>query len=44
MTGIALKPYPEHKDSGIDGLEEIQRHWNVRPLKRITRMKSGEAE
>ena len=31
------KPYPAYKDSGVEWLGEIPEHWEVRPLKYVTR-------
>lgn len=37
------KAYPEYKDSGIEWLGEIPRHWQRFPLKYLVEMKSGES-
>ena len=36
------QPYPAYKDSGVDWLGEVPEHWEVRRLKTICSMKSGE--
>ncbi len=35
------KPYPKYKDSGVEWLGKVPKYWEVRPLKRIARFKSG---
>lgn len=37
------KAYPEYKDSGVEWLGEIPRHWQRFPLKYLVEMKSGES-
>ena len=36
-----LKPYPKYKDSGIEWLWEIPKHWGLKPLKRIFKILNG---
>ena len=36
-----LKPYPAYKDSGVEWLGKVPEHWEILPLKRIARFKSG---
>ena len=36
-----LKPYPRLKDSGVDWLQEIPAHWNVRRIKSLSAVKRG---
>jgi type I restriction enzyme S subunit len=36
-----FKPYPAYKDSGVEWLGEIPRHWDVRRLKRLFRVVNG---
>ncbi len=36
-----LRPYAEMKDSGLPWLGDVPAHWDVLPLKRIARFKSG---
>ena len=36
-----LKPYPEMKDSGVEWLGEVPKHWEVRRLKQICRLAYG---
>ncbi|WP_420635690.1 restriction endonuclease subunit S [Candidatus Palauibacter sp.] len=38
----ALQPYPVYKDSGIDWLGEVPEHWEVRRLKTLAHMQSGD--
>ena len=40
MSGTG-KPYPAYKDSGLGWLGEVPVHWDVIPLKRLARFKSG---
>ena len=35
--GYKLKPYPEYKDSGVPWLGKVPTHWEIRPLKRLSR-------
>jgi type I restriction enzyme S subunit len=37
-----LKPYPEMKDSGVPWLGEVPEHWELLPLGRYLRVKSGD--
>lgn len=37
------KAYPEYKDSGVEWLGEIPKHWQRFPLKYLVEMKSGES-
>jgi len=37
-----LKPYPAMKDSGVPWLGEVPEHWDVEPLGRSLRVKSGD--
>ena len=37
----ALKPYPAHKDSGIEWLGQVPAHWKLRHLGRIGRLFKG---
>ncbi len=34
-----LKPYPAYKDSGVPGLEEVPKHWELRRIKTLFREK-----
>ena len=36
------EPYPAYKDSGVEWLGDVPEHWEVRKLKTICSMKSGE--
>ena len=38
-----LKPYPEMRDSGVEWLGEVPEHWEVRRLKTLCDMRSGDA-
>jgi len=39
---MSLPRYPEYKDSGVEWLGEVPRHWAVAPLKRaVARIESG---
>ncbi len=38
----ALQPYPVYKDSGVDWLGEVPEHWEVRRLKTLAHMQSGD--
>ena len=40
-NAIALDPYPEMKDSGVEWLGEVPAHWDVVPLKRIGEFNGG---
>ena len=41
--GLAgLKPYPEMRDSGVEWLGEVPEHWEVRRLKTLCDMRSGD--
>jgi type I restriction enzyme S subunit len=40
---MKLKPYPEYKDSGVDWLGEIPKHWEVRRIKQICRFAYGDS-
>ena len=42
INGRTSQPYPAYKDSGVEWLGEVPEHWNVRRLKTICSMKSGE--
>ena len=37
------QPYPAYKDSGVEWLGKVPEHWEVRRLKTISHMQSGEA-
>ena len=37
------QPYPAYKDSGVEWLGEVPEHWEVRRLKTLCDMQSGEA-
>ena len=37
------QPYPAYKDSGIEWLGKVPEHWEVRRLKTLSHMQSGEA-
>ncbi len=37
------KPYPEYKESGIEWLGEVPRHWEVKRLSYLALLKSGES-
>ncbi|GAB4247493.1 restriction endonuclease subunit S [Deferrisoma sp.] len=37
------KPYPAYKDSGVEWLGKVPAHWEIRRLKTLCSMKSGEA-
>ena len=37
------QPYPAYKDSGVDWLGKVPEHWDVRRLKTLSHMQSGEA-
>ncbi len=41
MNNMKLKPYPKYKDSGIQWIGEIPEGWEVRKLKRIARIETG---
>jgi type I restriction enzyme S subunit len=36
------KPYPKYKDSGVEWLGQVPEGWEVRKLKHISKMKSGD--
>lgn len=36
-----FKPYPAYKDSGVEWLGEIPEHWEVKRLKRMTKIQGG---
>ncbi|MDW7761887.1 MAG: restriction endonuclease subunit S [Acidobacteriota bacterium] len=36
------KPYPAYKDSGVEWLGDVPEHWDVRRLKSLCTMRSGE--
>ena len=38
-----LAPYPEMRDSGLAGLGEVPRHWDVRRLKNVCRLNYGDS-
>jgi type I restriction enzyme S subunit len=38
-----LDPHPKLKPSGIDWLGEVPEHWDVKALRRLARLKSGDA-
>jgi len=40
---LDLKPYPAYKDSGVEWLGEVPEHWEVRRIKDVARLKSGDA-
>src|ERR1700739_326606 len=40
---MRLRPYPRYKPSGIDWLGDIPEHWELRQLRHVCRMQSGEA-
>ena len=37
------QPYPAYKDSGVEWLGKVPEHWEVRRLKTLSHMQSGEA-
>ena len=37
------QPYPAYRDSGVQWLGEVPKHWEVRRLKTLSHMQSGEA-
>ena len=37
------QPYPAYKDSGVEWLGEVPEHWEVRRLKTLCQMRSGDA-
>ncbi len=37
-TRMAFRPYAAYKDSGVEWLGQIPRHWNVRRLKHLARL------
>ena len=37
------QPYPAYKDSGVEWLAKVPEHWEVRRLKTLSHMQSGEA-
>ena len=39
----ALQPYPAYRDSGLEWLGEVPEHWEVRRLKTLCDMRSGDA-
>ena len=38
-----LRPYPAYRDSGVEWLGEVPEHWEVRRLKTLCHMQSGDA-
>ena len=38
-----FRPYPEYKDSGVEGLGNIPEHWKILALKRICRLAYGDS-
>ena len=40
----AIPAYPEYKDSGVEWLGEVPRHWDVRPVKYNVRLLTEKAE
>ena len=34
-----LKPYPNMKDSGVEGLGKVPAHWDVLRLRNVTEMR-----
>lgn len=38
------KPYPTYKDSGVEWLGKVPEHWEVRPLKFLTNIPSGQID
>ncbi len=40
---MSFPRYPEYKETGIEWLGQIPAHWDVRALKRLVAMQSGEA-
>ena len=32
------KPYPEYKESGIEWIGKVPEHWNLIPIKRLTKL------
>ena len=43
MTANGLRPYPAYRDSGADWLGRVPEHWEVRRLKTLADMQSGDA-
>lgn len=41
MTSTHLHPYPTYRDSGIEWLEQIPAHWDVKRLKTFSRIRYG---
>ena len=41
MTANGLRPYPAYKDSGVEWLGRVPKHWETVPLKRIGWFSSG---
>jgi len=37
------KPYPHYKPSGVEWLGDVPAHWEVKRLRRLARLKSGES-
>lgn len=40
---MSLPRYPRYKDSGVEWLGEVPEHWDVVPLKRIVKLRSGDS-
>lgn len=38
---MSFQCYSDYKDSGVEWLGEVPRHWEVRPLKHIARLQTG---
>ena len=43
MSVNSLRPYPAYRDSGVEWLGEVPESWEVRRLKTLSHMQSGEA-
>jgi type I restriction enzyme, S subunit len=39
-----MKPYPKYKDSGVEWLGEIPEHWNIKRLKFLSDIQTGEKD
>lgn len=44
MTTESMKPYPAYKDSGIEWIGEIPEGWNLKRLKFLSDIKTGEKD
>ena len=41
---MSFPRYPAHKDSGVECLGEVPKHWDVKPLKRLADIQTGLAK